>query len=59
VRYSIRKHPFWGRWYVTAHFPVPRRAVHYDAQITQSVCQWFDTWDEALGYVISVFGWQV
>jgi hypothetical protein len=47
IRYSIHKSILWERWFVRAHLGD-----------RQSVCEWFDDWASAVGYVKSAFGWQ-
>lgn len=48
--YFIKKHPFWKRWYVQVQYYYPDGPT--------MVCQWCTSWDDAIGYVQSVYGWQ-
>lgn len=47
IRYSIKKSKHFDRWLVRAHY-----------QGRSAVCEWFDSWEEALGFVLAVYGWQ-
>lgn len=47
IRYSIKKSKLFDRWVVRAHH-----------EGRSSVCDWFDSWDEAIGFVLCVYGWQ-